>query len=384
MYRQVLINRDDDVTPLNSSNVIDSIPSLREQHERKEKSNLYRKANSYAKFMIRSSITDTVYQKIMDKPTVCKVWVALNEQFKISSGEQLFKLRYESVLQEALVADSINQNKKNKHKKNKQKNKSEQICNYCLQAGQWVKDCQKWISNKKNQKVSAANSNAFMFTEVVKAFLIEPNPTVWWIDNGVTKHVTNLSTYFTSFQRFESPCFIKSAGIENLVAVGSDSVQVTSSTAQDKNPKSVFKSTAVECWLTSKDRAMVYKTCDAGRTLFKTTIKSVLPNEILEINDIDVTLQLYYKKWGHQDKRHVRARLQKELEVKVSSKDGNTICGPCIYDKAQHLNEGKLEELKSPDSFNSEHPTESDWEESPNKNLSADKAFLSGSIKNQS
>ncbi|KAF2881768.1 hypothetical protein ILUMI_24410 [Ignelater luminosus] len=39
-------------------------------------------------------------------------------------------------------------------------------------------------------------------------------------------------------------------------------------------------------------------------------------------------------------------------------------------------NEEKLEELKSPDSPNSEDPTESDWEESPNENSSTDEDFF--------
>lgn len=58
----------------------------------KEKNDLYRKANSYAKSMITSSVTDEVYQKIMDKETVYDAWEALKQQFEATSKDQLFKI----------------------------------------------------------------------------------------------------------------------------------------------------------------------------------------------------------------------------------------------------------------------------------------------------
>lgn len=58
----------------------------------KEKSDLYRKANSYAKSMITSSVTDGVYQKIMDKENAHDAWLALRQHFEASSQDQLFKI----------------------------------------------------------------------------------------------------------------------------------------------------------------------------------------------------------------------------------------------------------------------------------------------------
>ncbi|GFY62591.1 integrase catalytic domain-containing protein [Trichonephila inaurata madagascariensis] len=55
--------------------------SVRKQH--KERCNLYRKANSYAKSMIASIVTDAVYQ-IMDKETAFEAWEALKQRLKIS------------------------------------------------------------------------------------------------------------------------------------------------------------------------------------------------------------------------------------------------------------------------------------------------------------
>ncbi|KAF2884792.1 hypothetical protein ILUMI_21399 [Ignelater luminosus] len=56
--------------------------------EHKEKSDLDKKANSYAKSISTSSVTDAVYKRIMDTPTACEVWIALKEQFEVFSGDQ--------------------------------------------------------------------------------------------------------------------------------------------------------------------------------------------------------------------------------------------------------------------------------------------------------
>lgn len=58
----------------------------------KEKADLYRKAKSYAKSMITSSVSDDVYQKIMDKETKHEAWDALKSNFEATSTDQLFKI----------------------------------------------------------------------------------------------------------------------------------------------------------------------------------------------------------------------------------------------------------------------------------------------------
>lgn len=55
-------------------------------------SDCYRKANSYAKSIITSAITDEVYQKIMNKETASEAWEALKQQFEATSKDQLFKI----------------------------------------------------------------------------------------------------------------------------------------------------------------------------------------------------------------------------------------------------------------------------------------------------
>ncbi|GFW35107.1 uncharacterized protein TNCV_5066731 [Trichonephila clavipes] len=68
----------------------DAQESVRKQH--KERCDLYRKSNSYAKSMIASTVTDAVYQKIMDKQTAFEAWESLRKQFEATSKYQLFKI----------------------------------------------------------------------------------------------------------------------------------------------------------------------------------------------------------------------------------------------------------------------------------------------------
>jgi hypothetical protein len=60
--------------------------------QHKTKNDFFLKANSYAKSMNSSSVTDAVYQKIMNKNTAHEAWEALKLNFEASSKDQLFKI----------------------------------------------------------------------------------------------------------------------------------------------------------------------------------------------------------------------------------------------------------------------------------------------------
>ncbi|KAK7580209.1 hypothetical protein V9T40_000838 [Parthenolecanium corni] len=66
--------------------------SKEETKEHKLKCDLFRKANSFAKSMISSAVSDAVYQRIMDKVTAHEAWEALKQQFEGTSQDQLFKV----------------------------------------------------------------------------------------------------------------------------------------------------------------------------------------------------------------------------------------------------------------------------------------------------
>ena len=67
-------------------------PTPEQQKEYNVKCDLHRKANSYAKSTTTSLMSDSVYQKVMEKETAHDVWVALRAQFEASAKDQLFKL----------------------------------------------------------------------------------------------------------------------------------------------------------------------------------------------------------------------------------------------------------------------------------------------------
>jgi len=66
--------------------------TFEQRKEYKAACDVYRKANSYAKSMITSTVSDAVYQKIMDKATAHEAWEALKQQFEATSKDQLFKI----------------------------------------------------------------------------------------------------------------------------------------------------------------------------------------------------------------------------------------------------------------------------------------------------
>ncbi|GFV01871.1 copia protein [Trichonephila clavipes] len=57
-------------------------------------------------------------------------------------------------------------------------------------------------------------------------------------------------------------------------------------------------------------------------------------------------LQLYHERWGHQDKRHIRNMLEKELGIHI--KLDKELCEPCIYGKAHRLSFGTREKASEP------------------------------------
>lgn len=434
--------------------------------EQKNTCDLYRKANSYAKSMITSAVTDSVYQKIMDQDTACEAWEALKKQFEATSKDQLFKICSEffsfhwiagedvsthiaklrslwnelnngltskrenplpdllivcktlsilpssfsnfqsswmlltddtkktfnelvvqlcafernflkessgsSVVHEALETKHIKKFSKGKKFKPKKNNR----CNYCKVEGHWVYQCPRWIADgkpKKSQETTeVANTSTLMFVEA-EAFAVGEDSTTWWCDNGATRHVTNSSEYFTEFQRFDTPCFIRGAGKETLAAIGEGTVLMKSLeddqnitlskvwyvpglcknlfsvlAAHDKNPTSLFKSTATECWFLNKNKVILRGRRLHSGSLFKLDVQPVRPTKTTEINAINELslLQLYHERWGHQDKRHVRAMLKKEFNINVPLE--KTLCEPCIYGKAHRLPFGHRDKAKKP------------------------------------
>lgn len=427
---------------------IDETASELAIREHRNKLNLYRKANSYAKSMIASSVTDIVYQKIMDQESAFDAWNALKQHFEASSRDQLFKIcsdffsfnwnnsedvsmhiaklkslwnelnnglkaKQENELPELLIVcktlnilpESYNNFKSSwmllKGEENKtfddltvqlcsyernftrqekgssvsqeafaaelqkktKKKLQNSTCNYCKKPGHWVRQCKKWKEDgkpRKSQEASEAEGLSLMIVEEQSMSVETINDTTWWIDNGATKHVTNNMKYFVDFEEFKAPSGIRSAGIEILSAIGKGTINIKTVpsgkviqlkdvwyvpklsrnlfsvlAAQERNPKSIFQSTATKCKLSNQGKLMLQGSRKTGGTLFEANIIPLPPVKSAEANVAD-ELQLYHERWGHQDKRHVAAKMQKELNIKVGRIERQP-CEPCIYGKTHRL-----------------------------------------------
>lgn len=242
----------------------------------------------------------------------------------------------------------------------KQKPVSKKVtCHYCKKEGHFLRKCRKWISDGR-PKIDQAKyesppqSNAVqeglmvtIYGEVCAADSSED----WWIDNGATQHVTNSPNYFSEYKELSRPQIIMTAGKEKLTALGTGTIKVISTVhgkffetmlnnvlyvpeisrnlfsvlaSQDRNPKSVFKSTATECSLVVNGRELVNGIRERNGSLFKASLKPIVPEKSVNVNAVesqDGILQLYHERWGHQNKAHIKKILEKEMGVKTKSDD---------------------------------------------------------------
>ena len=290
----------------------------------------------------------------------------------------------EKFVQEALVVKSDRQRQGSQTKTNNKWSRKEDKCNYCKKRGHWVRDCKKWISDGRPAKnktegdaqTSACNTQVALFSICNEVCAAEANITDWWVDNGATRHVTNRSELFVEFKEFENPCSIKAAGNEKLQALGKGTIEILSEVkgrnlkmtlkdvwyvpeisrnlfsvlaAQDRNPSSEFKSTATKCSLEVDGKVILCGVRKVYGTLYKAAIKPIIPESDTKVNVAvadSSMLQLYHERWGHQDKRHVKEMLEKEVGIKV--KLDKELCEPCIYGKAHRLPFGTRKRATQP------------------------------------
>ncbi|GFX44583.1 retrovirus-related Pol polyprotein from transposon TNT 1-94 [Trichonephila clavipes] len=79
-------------------------------------------------------------------------------------------------------------------------------------------------------------------------------------------------------------------------------------------------STPTECWIKINSDLGLYGSCSVYGSLFKAKFEPILPKEMTEVHTFiadSYMLQLYYERWGHQDKRHIRNILEKELGIRI-------------------------------------------------------------------
>lgn len=280
--------------------------------------------------------------------------------------------------QDALVAATARQKySSDKSKDFKNKKKTIGNCNYCHVAGHWVKQCRKWIADGRpakdattvSTKQNRDGTSVACISTCGEAFVTQTDNR-WFIDNGATKHITNSPENFVTFEKFTVPHRVQAAGKEVLAAVGKGTVKVLSTVdnkqqcvtlldvwyvpsisrnlfsvlaAEDKHPQnSKFESTATKCCLSIQGRAVIQGTRQVNGTLYESNLITLSPESPAEVNVVSEhsLLQLYHERFGHQDKRHVKAVLKNELDISVQS-DEVPICESCIYGKSHRLKFGR-------------------------------------------
>ncbi|KPU74550.1 uncharacterized protein Dana_GF27077 [Drosophila ananassae] len=278
--------------------------STADEKKHKEKSDFFRKANSYAKSMITTAVTDSVYQKIMDKET----------------AHDTTKENDEKESQEAFSTTA----KKEHHQDSGASGRRFDTCRYCKKKGHWVRNCIKWKKDgrPKQSYQNAEQGNCAEPTVTLVSvhngvFSTEANSDVdWWIDNGATKHVVKTAKYFEHFEKFENPILA----------------------AQDNNPSSRFESSATECTLKINDKIVLFGAREVGGILYRAAIEPILPERNVDVNVATSgtsILQLYHERWGHQDKNHIKDMLKREMGIQVKLE--SSFCEPCTLGKAHRL-----------------------------------------------
>ena len=162
----------------------------------------------------------------------------------------------------------------------------------------------------------------------------------WWIDNGAAQHVTHCSDYFISFERFDVSHCVETAGGELLQAVGKGVIPIRLNggvviqlqdvwyvpkisknlfsvlAAHDRNRNSKFISESEVCRFEVKDRVILRGYRKTHGSLYEADFEPVRKEGSRQVNlseKNDYLLRLYHERWGHQDRRHIRDPLKREL-----------------------------------------------------------------------
>ncbi|XP_073811647.1 uncharacterized protein [Musca autumnalis] len=270
--------------------------------------------------------------------------------------------------QEALV---INE----KYSKSKNVNaKKDSTCHYCKKKGHWIKECRKWIADGKPSKSQPVKNHTHVALHAMSNEVnIADSSLEWWFDNGATKHVTNSDKYFVKYEEFEQPNSIQSAGKECLKAIGKGKIELLSKVnnkerivtlndvwyvptisrnlfsilaAHDRNPNSKFTSTTNECKMYVDEELVVHGQREINGTLYKLNVRPNSHTQNISLLEEKSVLQLYHERWGHQDYRHVKMKLKKEMGISVKNTSEN--CEPCIFGKSSRKPFGRRDAASEP------------------------------------
>ncbi|XP_073822557.1 uncharacterized protein [Musca autumnalis] len=252
--------------------------------------------------------------------------------------------------------------------------KKDSICHYCKKKGHWIKECRKWIADGKPSKSQPVKNHTHVALHAMSNEVnIADSSLEWWFDNGATKHVTNSDKYFVKYEEFEQPNSIQSAGKECLKAIGKGKIELLSKVnnkerivtlndvwyvptisrnlfsilaAHDRNPNSKFTSTTNECKMYVDEELVVHGQREINGTLYKLNVRPNSHTQNISLLEEKSVLQLYHERWGHQDYRHVKMKLKKEMGISVKNTSEN--CEPCIFGKSSRKPFGRRDAASEP------------------------------------
>lgn len=254
-------------------------------------------------------------------------------------------------------------------------------CHYCQKIGHKVKQCTKWKADGRppkppTSKVSEDSKPSSNMTLSVDVMMTETNSDCWYVDNGATNHVTFREDLFQKFQPFFNKESVMAANGESINALGKGTIDLDVEVngknkrvtlenvwyvpgikrnlfsvlaSQDLHLQSQFKSTTETCQLeVNGEVALMGYRCRQGG-LYKLKVQNVKPSKPIEVNLLtnnENLLQVYHERMGHQNTKHVKATIERELGIKLTG--DKELCEGCVYGKSHRLKFGTRERATTP------------------------------------
>lgn len=242
-------------------------------------------------------------------------------------------------------------------------------CFICKELGHLKKDCPKVGVKEKENKAQSSN----MMLLMVNSTDSNIDRDDWYVDNGATHHVTMRGDLFQDFERFDEAHTVTTADGNVIKAVGKGTVHLRANfkgrienlflrevwyvpqisknlfsvlSSQDKNPTSVFESRVTRCSMRMNGRIVITGTRQRYGGLYKIDCKVIRPAVTVNLIEHGDMLQLYHERMGHQDKRHVKRLIEKELGVKTTN--NGELCEGCIFGKAHRQPFGVRDKATKP------------------------------------
>ncbi|CAB0003770.1 unnamed protein product, partial [Nesidiocoris tenuis] len=278
--------------------------------------------------------------------------------------------------------------KKSNMKIKKKPMKADLVCHYCQKPGHMTRKCKKWISDGRpapNFSKTASSNSALvskhehepkaLLTTKSSFLTVGNDEKSWYVDNGATNHITNQRDIFQEFSEFKSSHDVMTADGTSIRAIGSGTIPIESNVsgkweklllkdvwyipgikknlfsplaAQDHNRNSEFVAHTEECFLTLENEVVIVGNRKHQGGLYKLAIRHRKCSKPSEVNSLcnQNTLQLYHERFGHQNKRHIKKFLEREMGIKVNLDD--ELCEACVFGKSHRLKFGSREKSTMP------------------------------------